>query len=230
MAFTKREYKSNETVITAQNLNEIQDEIIKQGQALDGKAPAGYGLGGMGKESTTFDAATASGFYSMSGASVTDIPETKTDFEYGNLLVINRYNTLIAQFLSYKGIHAVRHSTDGGETWNPVEYINPPMEPGVEYRTIDRHKGKAVYVKLVDLGTLPNATTTQITHSSTGANVISFEAFAVNASGYVFQFPFVGVNGAVQGRVHVTKYNVITTAIGNLSEYTGYAKVFYTKD
>ena len=37
-----------------------------------------------------------------------------------------------------------------------VEYQNPPMEAGVEYRTMERYKGKPVYAKLIDFGFLPN--------------------------------------------------------------------------
>lgn len=40
--------------------------------------------------------------------------------------------------------------------WQPVEWINPPMQLGVEYRTIERYLGKPVYVQVVDFGQLPN--------------------------------------------------------------------------
>ena len=39
--------------------------------------------------------------------------------------------------------------------WKPIEYINPPMKVGVEYRTTERYLGKPVYAKLVDCGTIP---------------------------------------------------------------------------
>ena len=29
---------------------------------------------------------------------------------------------------------------------NPWEYVNPPMELGIEYRTVERFRGKSVYV------------------------------------------------------------------------------------
>lgn len=40
-----------------------------------------------------------------------------------------------------------------------VEWVNPPMQLGVEYRTAERINGKPVYIKLVNLGNLPNNTT-----------------------------------------------------------------------
>lgn len=39
-----------------------------------------------------------------------------------------------------------------------VEYLNPPMILGTEYRTTERYLGKPVYVKLVDCGAMPNST------------------------------------------------------------------------
>ena len=37
-----------------------------------------------------------------------------------------------------------------------LEYANPPMTLGVEYRTTERYLGKPVYCKVVDFGTAPN--------------------------------------------------------------------------
>lgn len=37
------------------------------------------------------------------------------------------------------------------------EWINPPMLPDVEYRTTERHNGKAVYAQFVDMGEVPNS-------------------------------------------------------------------------
>lgn len=39
-----------------------------------------------------------------------------------------------------------------------MEYQNPPMLLGVEYKTMERYLGKPVYVKLVDCGAMPNST------------------------------------------------------------------------
>ncbi len=40
--------------------------------------------------------------------------------------------------------------------WSPWEWVNPPMELGVEYRTTERYLGKPVYVKAVDCGEITN--------------------------------------------------------------------------
>lgn len=41
-------------------------------------------------------------------------------------------------------------------TEDGYEWINPPMLPGIEYRTTERWNGKVVYTKLVDCGTITN--------------------------------------------------------------------------
>ena len=39
-----------------------------------------------------------------------------------------------------------------------VEWLNPPMALGIEYRTTERYLGKPVYVKAIDFGAAPNST------------------------------------------------------------------------
>lgn len=60
----------------------------------------------------------------------------------------------------------------GGKWVVPWECVNPPLAVGVEYRTKERFNGKAVYTKLVDLGTLPNATRKQVVHEASATQVI----------------------------------------------------------
>ena len=60
----------------------------------------------------------------------------------------------------------------GGKWVVPWECVNPPLVLGVEYRTKERYSGKAVYTKLVDLGTLPNATRKQVAHGASATQVI----------------------------------------------------------
>ena len=53
-----------------------------------------------------------------------------------------------------------------------VEWFNPPMQLGAEYRTTERHQGKPVYVKLVDFGTFPNKTFKEVEHGCTNVGVM----------------------------------------------------------
>ena len=45
-----------------------------------------------------------------------------------------------------------RSDSDPAGQWDPLEYINPPMRLGVEYRTTERYLGKPVYVKAINFG------------------------------------------------------------------------------
>ena len=51
--------------------------------------------------------------------------------------------------------------SEGETLLTPMEYLNPPMELGVEYRTTERYLGEPVYIKLINLGSLPNAGSTK---------------------------------------------------------------------
>lgn len=56
-----------------------------------------------------------------------------------------------------------------------VEWVNPPMAIGVEYRTIERYFGKPVYTKLIDFGALPNATSKTISgYAGNVSSVVDF--------------------------------------------------------
>lgn len=59
--------------------------------------------------------------------------------------------------------------------WGKLEYVNPIMRLGVEYRTTERHLGKTVYVRAVDCGALPNATSKTLAFGENGvAETISY--------------------------------------------------------
>ena len=117
---------------------------------LAGKAPAGYGLGIVGGASL-LDANTAkkNGWYIGGGENAVNFPSY--NHKYGELFVLTR-NITIEQFAICEGTICVRYSKDNGTTWNPWEYVNPPMQLGVEYRTTERYNGKPVYKRAVNIG------------------------------------------------------------------------------
>lgn len=52
-----------------------------------------------------------------------------------------------------------------GSTVTPWEWVNPPMELDVEYRTTERFLGKPVYVKVLDIDALANDGIKDVRHS-----------------------------------------------------------------
>lgn len=52
-----------------------------------------------------------------------------------------------------------------GETLEALDdWLNPPMQLGVEYRTVERYNGKPVYAKAINFGQAPNATYKEVSH------------------------------------------------------------------
>ena len=130
--------------------------------SLANKAPAGYGLGAAAAPVTDLNQAVLSGWYSCAGSS----NGPSSNF-YGWLLVSSRTGAggMIRQD-AWNALgqpdHFVRYAVDG--VWTPWEYVNPPMQLGVEYRTVERYNGKPVYAKAINFGQAPNATHKEVSH------------------------------------------------------------------
>lgn len=110
---------------------------------------------------------------------------------------------------------------------------NPAMVAGAEYLTTERWKGKPVYAKMIDLGTLPEtATTKTVAHNidvAGSADIFCIEAFAKKEA-TVQQFPFLNNSGSIEAKVHANDTSVvITTLTANLGEYSATALLKYTK-
>lgn len=137
-------------------------------EALAGKAPVGYGLGGTATwipEADALKGYNANGWYYWS-ASNTD-PDKP--FGAGSMVSIRRslsyWTQLAFEDGSYTGGIRVRKIIEGNA--QPWEWVNPPMVVGVEYRTIERWQGKAVYVKTINAGSLMADGTVDIPISGT---------------------------------------------------------------
>lgn len=133
-------------------------------------APDGFGLGANGYPNpytvvtgATIDALNESGLFWYRDPDTPIYPDGYNSGTAGNLLNIvgSRENTLAARQIFYPcspygdtgalNISCMRMRTGVGE-WQPWEWVNPPMQLGVEYRTTERFLGKPVYVKVVNCG------------------------------------------------------------------------------
>lgn len=73
---------------------------------------------------------------------------------------IDKFNS---SFITKESLEKIIAQDDDGATYRYVqvgdelvkEYFNPPMMPGYEYRTTERHRGKPVYVTLVTADDIP---------------------------------------------------------------------------
>lgn len=121
------------------------------------------------------------------------------------------------------GRYFKRAKRDG--VWDELEWVNPPLNVGVEYRTTERYLGKPVYVKVFDFGALPNASYKSIAHGLSKTGVVSLSAVSTCGKYY---FPSASNSGRVD--VYINAGNIQITTTGDWSSVSVYVTVKYTKD
>jgi len=127
------------------------------------------------------------------------------------------------------------HKRDGSEDngeWSHFGAVS--MRDGMfEELTGDRYNGKPVYIKLVDLGTLPNKASISVPFTTESCTVVSFEAYATRtADNYMRSLPFFNNSGGCEAVVsinHASK-SVEVKTLYDYSGYTGKAILKYIKD
>lgn len=124
---------------------------------------------------------------------------------------------------NYMG-YSARKCFKGG-AWKPWEWINPPMEVGVEYRTTERYKDKPVYVKLINFGTLPNTSATSVSIGKS-LTMVSTEGMTYNGNYALSLSIHNGINSVYynksEGKLYVDTKNDAT-------KWTAEIVVKYTK-
>ncbi len=112
--------------------------------------------------------------------------------------------------------------------WGDWEYLNPPMNIGVEYRTTERYLGKPVYVKVVDCGSCPASGYKDVVYETTGI-VLPIRCEGTWSFSNRSTIPFESTDtdqlhiGALGGTIR------IKTGGKDFSSYTCTATVWYTK-
>ena len=109
-----------------------------------------------------------------------------------------------------------------GETLAAVmEYQNPPMLLGVEYKTMERYLGKPVYTKVVD-GSFSGAGTTTIPHGI--ANIdkcVAAHGIALQKdSSYSFSFPYWFTDGSTLTQGISVSINTSSIALNSVTDYS----------
>lgn len=219
----------------------LTDAQKTQARANIAAAPDGFGLGANGYPnpytvvtSATIDTLDESGLFWYRDTDTPIYPDGGSSGVAGGLLNIagNRNNTLASRQIFYPylayggvalGISCMRMRTSAGE-WQPWEWVNPPMLLGVEYRTTERYQGAPVYAKLVNFGALPNATQKVVKHNIPNvSSVISVYGSAQDrAIG-------VGAFGAQVTGINADNANVAIWTSADLSNYSAYVALKYTK-
>lgn len=112
-----------------------------------GAAPAGYGLGTDCQAVDSWNNAVNNGYY-MSNVNAPD-----GYWWWGETL---SYGTGSKVQRAYRQNHDNDYAVIScirtyANEWKPWEWENPPMQPGVEYRTTERFNGEAVYTRLLTI-------------------------------------------------------------------------------
>lgn len=158
---------------------------------LNGKAPAGYGLGGNGTQVTDWNTATANGFYADRVGSEAKHSPFIGMASWGYTIALAQEDAITQVAFTYatpNWKHALcqkmRHLKGASdEKWSEWEWVNPPMEVGAEYRTTERSGGKPVYVKRIsatceeNISTVGDGTIIRFPHNiSNFGNVVRCQA------------------------------------------------------
>lgn len=197
-------------------------------------APSGYGYGGtpiyLGKQysESELDAALTDAYSQLADCETKLIywegagswrwfaQMTRSSANFGSVLAHSAENggSIILKTLS-------------SGTWQPLEWVNPPMALGVEYRTTERSEGKVVYVKRFATG--------KMTHNSnfvfTKETVYPIRAIA-NSSGHVLPYYAGGaLSGGVWSKWFDISGHTFVAYMGSSIPSAEYgATVWYTKD
>lgn len=161
----------------------------------------------------------------MGGNKVTGLGTPTAD---GDAVSLGYANGAYAPAMESKDHPGCYYRTVDGVT----EWINPPMEAGVEYRTTERYQAKPVYARSVNFGMLPHTTTKTVSFSYEPITLVSLAGAAANGaeanifpivfSAGLVAFAYVGLSDAVN--------NVTVRTLQDLSSYTAVFTVKYTKD
>ena len=128
----------------ADNVEEARENL--------GAAPDGYGLGkDTGGNCEDCNTAVNNGWYNITSATANCPVVGGVTHGVATMFVVGRTTRIWQTLYSYTGTTEAilqRHSFDRAKTWSEWEWVNPPMQQGVEYRTTKRYKGVAVYEKV----------------------------------------------------------------------------------
>ena len=195
-----------------------------------GAAPAGFGLGTTTRRVSdlvdNLDDLNVNGWFSKwSGDSVANCP-----CEYAIIMSLVYDSGHNLQFCFNMSSREMLRRVKSTNRWDMWEYINPSMEPGVEYLTTERYMRKPVYTKLVELGTLPGiGGGKRINHGAAANQIIRVTGASSDGHAIPYRYgpesPMIWI-GATETQVVVVTAN---RADADYSKLTGTAQIWYTK-
>nr|DAR49809.1 MAG TPA: hypothetical protein [Caudoviricetes sp.] len=166
-AFNTAMAKAPDAVLyMAQNLTDAQKA---QARGNINAAPGGFGLGGIVATipaNANLNDYIRTGFFGNGNTSVIRTwINTPANWPANEaILEVYALGNYAIQRISAVTTKVSAQRSQLNNVWAEWEWINPPMQLGVEYRTTGRYLGRPVYCKLVDFGNLPNNTYKDVAH------------------------------------------------------------------
>ena len=250
MAYTKTVWVNNQApAINAENLNKIEDGIYNSVRYADaqtltdaqktqargniGAAPAGYGLGesgGQALSNVSLNSLINNGWYFLY-LNNTDGPDN-VNISYSILFVSSDRSDLTKVQRLILGVEGMQgyelRRVYNNVSWLPWEWVNPPMKLGVEYRTTERYLWKPVYVKVIDVGALPNADQKTVSHGIDNIDkFVSVYGRRYSTATSETNIPYENYNSKCG--VYANISSVFVYCSTNESTSTGYVTLKYTK-
>lgn len=212
--------------------------------ALSNKAPAGFGFGDAVQSIETTSAGESYETYCAKVDAVLDGMPDKTaklvlaypPAVYGkagttisllykgdaNYAVLSNIGSADTALCGWRMIKLKKSSSDPS-AWQPFEWEHPPMQLGVEYRTVERYNSKPVYKKAINTGALSAGTSKSVAHGVQNIGLRLSALYGLNNGGdNLVSNP--GITGILVDGSNIT----ITTAAG-FSTSNSWVVIAYTK-
>lgn len=198
-------------------------DIMKNGSVA--YAPDGYGLG---RSAVSIASGDNLNNYKIGGWYQFTKGVVNAPFDYGMMLIIHGsdYNNQTFQyaFSRYPANNmAIRQLFDG--SWGAWEWINPPMNAGVEYRTTERWQGVPVYTTMVNFGNMPNNSTASVSITNLKSTGI-LSCHGVTNKGDSIPYSW---SGEYMTEVSATVNNIYLYTRVNVSDSIAYITLKYIK-
>lgn len=225
--------KADNSTLTAHidNKNNPHNVTIEQ----IGAAPAGYGLGLKGGELPVLDDchnAMSTGWYHVKEGQTANLPSSAVSGVLRADIYGWVYGVLTLYTPSYGGMTILQKKRTG-DGWEDWEFVNPPMQLGVEYRTTERWNGKPVYTQLFNAGLMADGKQVDIPNLTASYMIIRRSETFNNGLPLPWFYSYENKNIKVEYNKSssANKYYAIFDSHSDIgANYTVYIQLWYTKD
>lgn len=167
----------------AQTLTDAQKT---QARANINAAPGGFGLGGIVANipaGANLNDYILTGFFgSVDTSTITTWVNVPPNWPANEaILEVYTLGSYAIQHLSSVTTKVSAQRSQRNNAWDEWEWVNPPMQLGVEYRTTERYLWKPVYRKLIWGGALPNTGYSNVDIAS-GCIIVQAACYATSAT------------------------------------------------